>query len=150
MASIDYEDEKPEDYETAVTSPHSKKWMLALQEEYASLMKNETWSLVTLPPVRKPVKNKWVYKLKRGDDGKIQRFKARLVAKGFSQKPGIDYEETFSTVMKHDSLRAILAICAAMDLEMTQLDVTTAFLNGDLEEIFMEQPTGFVKSGHED
>ena len=75
-------------------------------------------------------------------EGAVRRYKARLVAKGFSQRPGIDFEETFSPVVKHDSLRALLAIAAELDLHMLQLDVKTAFLNGDLEEeLYMAQPT---------
>lgn len=77
------------------------------------------------------------------------RYKARFVAKGYSQKPEIDYEE-FSPVVKHDSLRVVLSLVAAFDLEMLQLDVTTAFLNGELtEEIYIEQPQGFVEPGQE-
>lgn len=81
----------------------------------------------------------------------LDRYKARLVAKGFTQRPGIDYEETYSPVVRHDSLRAVLPITAAENLEMVQLDVKTTFLNGDLhEELYMFQPTGFEIEGQED
>lgn len=98
-----------------------------------------------LPPGRVAITNRWVYNLKPA--GSSVRFKARLVAKGFLQSPGIDYEETYSPVVKHDSLRTVLAIAAAEDLEIVQLDVKTALLNGDLEkELYMEQPTVFRTS----
>lgn len=82
LASTDFNNEEPEDYEEALSSPQAKQWMLAMEEEIACLLKDETWILVTLPPGRKPIKNKWVYNLKRVDDGAILRFKAKLVAEG--------------------------------------------------------------------
>ncbi|GJS37168.1 transposable element [Tanacetum coccineum] len=81
----------------------------------------------------------------------IIRFKARLVAKGYSQKEGIDYNEIFSPVIRHTSIRVLLSLVAHHDLELEQLDVKTAFLHGDLEEeIYMSQPEGFVIQGKED
>ena len=108
-----------------------------------SLIKNETWSLVEPPPGRAPIKNRWVFKIKRSGQKNV-KFKARLVAKGFSQRPGLDYGETYSPVVKHDSLRTILSLAAAHELELLQLDVKTAFVNGDIdEELYMDQPIGF-------
>lgn len=105
------------------------------------LSKNSTWELVKRPKNRNVVGCRWVYKLKPNPSGPI--FKAQLVAKGFSQREGIDYGETFSPVVRYDSILTILSIAAAEDLEMMQFDVKTAFLNGDLdEEIFMEAPKG--------
>ena len=98
-----------------------------------SLEKNKTWTLTTLPAGRHAIQNCWVFKLKLDGDGAVRRYKARLVAKGFSQRPGVTFEETFSPVVKHDSLRAVLAVVTQMDLHMLQLDVKTAFLNGDLK-----------------
>lgn len=124
---------EPETYEEAIISPQPVEWKLAMEEEMNSLIKNETWSLVEPPLGRAPIKNRWVFKIKRSGRNNV-KFKARLVAKGFSQRPGIDYGETYSPVVKHDCLRTILSLAAAHDLELLQLDVKTAFLNGDIDE----------------
>jgi hypothetical protein len=114
-------------------------------------MDNKTWKLVQHPAGRNVIRSKWVFKFKPSYEGMNERFKARLVAKGFTQVFGIDYRETFAPVLKYDSLRAILAVIASRDLEITLLDVKTAFLYGKLnEEIFMEQPEGFAVEGKED
>ena len=87
--------------------------------------------------------------MKRNSDDTISRFKARLVSQGFSQERGVDYDEVFSPVVKHTTIRVILAIATEPDLSVHQLDVKTAFLNEDLEEeIFMKQPEGFVDEAH--
>ncbi|CAA7022588.1 unnamed protein product [Microthlaspi erraticum] len=110
----------------------------------------KVWDLVELPDGFKTVGSKWIYTIKRDSKGAIDRYKARLVAKGFTQKDGIDYKETFSPVSKKDSLRIVLALVAQYDLELHQMDVKTAFLNGDLEEeVYMDQPEGFVVAGKE-
>ena len=142
---------EPTDFKDAISSPEAHLWREAVNEEYASLMKNETWSLVHLPPGRTAIKSRWVFKVKPGISGSATRHKARLVAKGYTQRPGIDYADTYSPVAKHDSLRTVLSISAAQDLEMLQLDIKTAFLYGDLEEeIYLEQPEGFVAAGQEE
>ncbi|KAA0067113.1 retrotransposon protein, putative, Ty1-copia subclass [Cucumis melo var. makuwa] len=111
---------------------------------------NEVWDLVELPKESKRVGCKWVFKTKRDSNDNIERYKARLVAKGYTQKDGIDYKETFSPVSKKDSLRIIMALVAHYDLELHQMDVKTAFLNGNLdEEVFMDQPEGFMVEGKE-
>ena len=91
-------------------------------------------NLIKVPNSIKPVGCKWVYKRKRGIDGKVETFKARLVAKWYTQKEGIDYEETFSLVAMLKSIRILLSIIAHYDYEIWQMDVKTAFLNGNLEE----------------
>ena len=121
-----------------------------MKDEIDSIIKNNTWELVDLPPGRKAIGCKWVYIRKRTATGKIERYKARLVAKGFSQIEGIDFTETFAPVAKFSSIRALLALATDYDLEIHQMDVKTAFLNGDLDvDIYMEQPEGFTVTGSE-
>jgi len=135
----------PASYAEAMRSPDSDEWSKACQYEIDALDKNGTWELVDLPSGRKTVKSKWVFKLKA--DG---RFRARLVAKGFTQIPGIDFDETFSPIAHFESLRLLLALAALEDWEIHQMDVKLAFLNGVLEEeIYMEQPQGFITTGQE-
>jgi len=135
----------PASYKEAMDAADSEEWAAACQYEMAALAKNGTWELVNLPHGRKAVKSKWVFKLKA--DG---RFRARLVAKGFTQIPGIDFDETFSPVARFESLRLLLALAALENWEIHQMDVKSAFLNGVLdEEIYMEQPQGFIVTGQE-
>ena len=103
-----------------------------------------------LPPRMKPLSSKWIFKRKMKADGTIEKYKARLVIKGYRQKEGLDYFDTFSPVSRITSIRMILTIAALRNLEVHQMDVKTAFLNGDLdEEIYMEQPEGHVALGQE-
>ena len=123
-----------------------------MHEEIESLHKNETWELVKLPKEQRVVGCKWIFKMKEGTPGvEDVRFKARLVAKGYTQKQGIDFNEVFSPIVRHTSIRVLLALVALHDLELEQLDVKTAFLHGELEEqIYMQQPEGFIVHGKED
>nr|GEZ43818.1 retrotransposon protein, putative, Ty1-copia subclass [Tanacetum cinerariifolium] len=110
---------------------------------------NKVWKLVDLPPGAKVVKSKWIYKKKTDMDGVVYIYKARLVAKGFTQTYGVDYEETFLHVADMRAIRILIAIAAYYDYEIWQMDVKTVFLNGFLdEEIYMEQPEGFVDPDH--
>lgn len=128
----------------ALNSPDAKQWEEAMNEEMNSLIKNKTWDLVDLPPDRRAIKNKWIYRLKTKEDGSISRYKARLVIKGCSQKANIDYTETFSPVARFESIRILMSIACANDYEIYQFDIKAAFLYGDLkEDIFMKQPEGF-------
>jgi hypothetical protein len=121
-----------------------------VEEEYSSLIENETWTLVPLPPNQTPIKSKWVFTIKPGHNEVATWYKARLVAKSYSQRRGIDSNETFAPVVKHTSLWLILAIARQEDLDMFQLDIKTAFLYGDLEEeLYMEQPEGYVNKDQE-
>jgi hypothetical protein len=134
--------------EEALKGKDAKKWEIAMQEEYDSFVVNNIWSLVPLPKGRKPISYKWVFKIKHGVDGEVERCKGKLVARGFSQTFGVDYNETFAPVANFMSIRCVLALAAIEDMEIHQMDVKTAFLNGDLEEeIYMEQPEGFTQEG---
>ena len=140
---------EPESFHDVQTLKDKDSWVEAMHEEINSLKKNNTFELVELPKGRRALKNKWVFKLKRGDDNFI-KYKARLVVKGYGQKKGIDFDEIFSLVVKLSSIRVVLGLVASLNLELEQLDVKTAFLHGDLdEEIYMEQPEGFKEKGKE-
>ncbi|KAI9200924.1 hypothetical protein LWI28_015124 [Acer negundo] len=145
------DDDDPYTYKEAMEDVDSRHWQKAMQSEIESMFDNKVWSLVDLPKGIKPIGCKWVYKRKRGMDGKVETFKARLVAKGYTQKEGIDYEETFSPVAMLKSIRILLSIAASLDLEIWQMDVKTAFLNGSLDEsIYMMQLEGFIEKGQVD
>ncbi|KAG8488866.1 hypothetical protein CXB51_016760 [Gossypium anomalum] len=123
-------------------------WKLAVQAEYDALLTNSTWELSPLPPGRKVIGCKWLFKVKKNPDGTIERRKARLVAKGCSQVPGCDFQETFSPVVKSTTIRLILSIAVSRGWHLWQVDINNDFLNGDLtDEVFMQQPPGFVQHG---
>jgi len=114
-----------------------------MKNEIKALNINETWSITDLPPGKRSIGCKWVYKLKFNADGKIERYKARLLAKGYTQVEGIDYHETFSPVAKIMTIRLLIAVAAAKNWHLDQLDVNNTFLHGDLdEEVYMDLPQG--------
>ena len=118
--------------------------------EMESQMQCGTWELVDRPKGRKIVGSKWVFDLPLNADNTIRKWKARLVARGFSQTQGVDYNETWASVIKKESIRFILALAAIHDLGLYQDDVGTAYLNADIEEdtvIYMHQPRGFEEAG---
>ena len=121
-------------FSQAVNYSNSKLLYDAMKDEMESMAHNDVQDLVKLPEGTKAIGRKWVYKTKKDSLGNIERYKARLVAKGFTQKDSIDYNETFSLVSKKNSFRIIMALVAHFNLELHQMDVKTAFLNGDLEE----------------
>lgn len=130
----------------ALNRPDSESWKLAMKAEYNSLLSNQTWDLVEKPKGVNIIKSKWVFKTKTSTDGDVQ-YKARLVAKGCAQKPGIDYEETYSPVVRYASVRYLLALSVRYDLHIDQMDAVSAFLQGDLsEDIYMTQPESFEES----
>jgi hypothetical protein len=134
----------PQSYGEAAGNPF---WESTMQEDYNSLLENQTWDPVPLPFGRKLVICRWVYRTKRTVDGQINRYKSRLVAKGFQQVHGIDYDETFTLVAKMDSILLSLSIAATKGWEFHQMDVKNAFLHGDLsEEIYMEQPRDLCRT----
>lgn len=143
LAAASSLDEPPTFYD-AVNSPEKDEWHEAMKGEYNSMIRNNVWELVDRPECRNIVKNKWVFKKKFDASGKFIKYKARLVACGYSQKEGIDYADTFSPVVRHSTLRILFSISNQLDLLIDHIDVTTAFLNGELDEvIYMEQPAGF-------
>ena len=141
---------EPVTVDEAMSSPEKEKWKEAMQKEMKSIDTNKVWELVKLPKGKKTIGCKWVYKRKTDADGSLERYKARLVAKGYSQQHGLDYDETFSPVARFESLRTLLALAVQDGLHVHQMDVTTAFLNGELkEEVYMDQPEGFQVRGKE-
>ncbi|RVW15472.1 Retrovirus-related Pol polyprotein from transposon RE1 [Vitis vinifera] len=139
------QDIEPTSYAEAASHSH---WQEAMQSELAALEANHTWSLTSLPPGKKPIGCRWIYKIKRHSDGTIERFKARLVAKGYTQLEGIDYHDTFSPTAKMITVRCLLALAAAQNWSLHQLDVNNAFLHGDLhEEIYMSPPPCLRRQG---
>ncbi|KAL6316959.1 hypothetical protein AAG906_024497 [Vitis piasezkii] len=123
-------------------------WRQAMVDEMAALHSNGTWDLVVLPSGKSTVGCRWVYAVKVGPDGQVDRLKARLVAKGYTQVYGSDYGDTFSPVAKIASVRLLLSMAAMCSWPLYQLDIKNVFLHGDLaEEVYMEQPPGFVAQG---
>ena len=148
---VDSVGEMPTTYKSAMESSNAAKWKDACDSEVASLRKNKTWELVPLPQDRKAIGCRWVFRIKENQAGEVERYKARLVAKGFSQKYGVDYEETFAPVAKFTSIRILLSLSAKYKLTVHQMDVKTAFLNGLLDEdIYMTQPDGYVNEDKPD
>ena len=118
-----------------------------MEEEYAALMDNHTWDLVPRPATANVVTGKWIFKHKFHADGSLDRYKARWVLRGFTQRPSIDYDETFSPVVKPTIVRTVLTIAHSRDWPIHKLDVKNAFLHGTLSEtVYCSQPTGFIDS----
>jgi hypothetical protein len=134
-----------------VEASNHHEWREAMQDEIEAIERNHTWELVKLPPHKKAIAVKWIYKIKHKPDGSIAKYKARLVAKGFLQKQGIDYTEVFASVARLETVRLVIAIANHLNWDFVQLDVKSAFLNGKLEEeVYVEQPQGFTVTGKED
>ena len=141
---------EPTTISEALCGPNAERWHEAMQQEMDSLQEHDVWELTELPKDRKAVGCKWVFKVKHNADGSIERHKARLVAQGFSQRYGVDYDETFSPVVRFESIRTVIALSVQRGLKLHQMDVTAAFLNGELEdEVYMKQPEGFEVKGKE-
>lgn len=136
--------ENPNTVNEALNSENSLKWKEAMNVEYNSLIKNKTWQLVDKPINGNIIGCKWVFALKRKPDGSIEKYKARLVAHGCSQKHNVDYQETFSPVVRHSTIRLLLALSAKHQLLVNHIDIVAAYLNGDLEDdVYMVQPKMF-------
>lgn len=140
-----YVEDLPQSVQEINNRKDKDKWHEALKEEIDSLRKNRTWTLVELPPGRKPIQSKWIFKIKRNEDGHIERYKARLVVKGCSQRKDFDYKETYAPVTRLTTIRVLLSLINKRKLFAVQLDVKNAFLHGTIkEEIYMMQPEGFL------
>ena len=137
--------QEPQFYHQAVGDPN---WDAAMAAEIQALELNSTWSLVPLPPNKRAVGCKWVFKIKYKSDGSVERYKARLVAKGYTQQEGLDYTETFSPVAKMVTVKLFLSLAAVQGWTLHQLDVNNAFLHGDLhEEVYLCLPPGLPNKG---
>lgn len=136
----------PSTIQEALASPDSAAWIQAINKELDAHRENATWTLTSLPAGRRAIGCRWVFTIK--DNTTPPTYKARLVAQGFRQVHGLDYGETFSPVVRYESIRVLFALAARFDLVIHQMDVTTAFLNGDLhEEIYMQPPPGSPAAG---
>ncbi|GJP31015.1 hypothetical protein CLOM_g7812 [Closterium sp. NIES-68] len=138
---------EPTNPKEAWEGPNGKEWKKASDEEMGSIIENNTFDLVNLPPGRKAISSKWLFKRKTDADGNIERYKSRLVAKGYQQQEKKDYNEVYAPVVKGTTLRTLFAAAAIKGWVVKQMDIVTAFLNGVLEEeTYMEQPEGSVGS----
>lgn len=138
----------PENYTEAMRSPDAKEWKAAIQQEYHSLLSNGTWEVAELPPGRKALTTKWVLKKKLGPHGQLLKYKARMVARGFQQIEGYDYTETYSGVVKAAAYRLLFSMIVPLGWICHQMDVVTAFLNGEVyEEIYVCPPQGYPQPG---
>ena len=141
---------EPKCFKDLYNHKDTDEWLSCTKIEYDQLIANETWELVKLPPGRKAIGCKWIWKIKYAADRPIIKYKERLTAKGYSQRQGVDYNETYAPVAKASSLHIRLSIAAHEDWEIDQGNITTVFLLATLdEEIYMQQPEGFVKVGTE-
>lgn len=136
-------DGDPVTVEDAMRRPDREWWAAAMQEELQSFQENSAWEVVDTPKSATVVKCKWVFKRKIESENNRVRYRTRLVAKGFAQKEGVDFNETLSPVVRHTTLRLLFALSVKLDMFIFHLDVTTAFLNGDLKEnVSMTIPEG--------
>ena len=137
--------QEPQFYHQAVGDPN---WDAAMAAEIQALELNNTWSLVPLPPNKRAVSCKWVFKIKYKSNGSVERYKARLVAKGYTQQEGLDYTETFSPAAKMVTVKLFLSLATVQGWTLHQLDVNNAFLHGDLhEEVYLCLPPSLPSKG---
>ena len=141
--------QEPRSYNEAVNSSQAENWRKAMKAEYDSLIDNNTWTLVDEPEDQQVLPGKWVYKVKYGANGQVDKLKARYVAKGYAQIEGLDFFDTYAPTCKPETFRILLATAAQKDLHLAQMDVKSAYLHSDIEEeIYLEQPQGFVKKAN--
>ncbi|KFM72654.1 Retrovirus-related Pol polyprotein from transposon TNT 1-94, partial [Stegodyphus mimosarum] len=144
------EEKDPVTLKDVLKSPEADMWLKAMEEEIQNLTQAQTWELTTKPQGAKVIPFRWLFRKKKDEIGNRVKFKARLVTKGYLQIPGVDFQDTFSAVIKLKSIRLLLAVAAEKNLEVHQMDVTAAYLNGILkEDIYMAQPEGCIEKGKE-
>ena len=137
----DLVDKEPTCFEEAIKQ---KVWVDAMVQEYQYIIKNDVWEIVPRPKDKSMVSSKWIFKTKHPIDGSIEKYKAIFVARGFSQKEGIEYDDTFAPIARYTSIRTILALESNTKWKLHQMDVKTTFLNGLIEEeVYIEQPQRF-------
>lgn len=135
---------EPQTLNEALQSAQADEWRAAMKAEVDTLLHNETWTLEPLPEGRRALSGKWVFKIKKDQQGRIIKHKARWVVRGFEQRDGVDLQETFATVVKATTFRVLFALVAINDWELHQMDVKGAFLYGDIQEdVYVQQPEGF-------
>jgi len=145
---VQIESNTPQTVKQARASPDWEQWKLAFRSELDAHTKNDTFTLGTPPPNRRILPTRWVTTIKRGPKGEVIKYKARWVCKGFRQEQGIDYDETFASVVRATIIKMLLALAAKYDYEAEQMDVVTAFLEAHLkEEVWVQQPPGFEQKG---
>jgi hypothetical protein len=137
---------EPLSYAEALRRPDAEQWKHAALEELNAHSTNGTWKLVPRPAGKKVIGSKWVFKVKRNADGSIERYKGRVVAKGYNQRPGFDYIEIFAPTVRMPTIRVVLAISALHDYHLRSIDISHAYLNGEMDcDVYMEQPEGFAE-----
>ena len=139
------ENDEPTTYEEYLNCSESNKWLVAMNSEMDSMYENQVWTLVDPPEGIKPIGCKWVFKKKIDMEDNVVTYKARLIAKGFRQRQGVDYDETFSPVAMLKPIGILLDIATHYDYEVWQMDVKSAFPNGNhSKDVYMTQPEGFI------
>ncbi|CAL1403910.1 unnamed protein product [Linum trigynum] len=148
LTQLHFLDIEPSSVKQALADP---RWQQAMWAEYKALLANQSWTLIPRPLHQHIVGCRWIFRIKRRPDGSIDRFKARLVAKGYTQRPGIDFHDTYSPVLKPVTIRTIFSIALTNRWPVFQYDVNNAFLQGSLQEtVYMTQPPGFRDPAHPD
>jgi Reverse transcriptase (RNA-dependent DNA polymerase)/gag-polypeptide of LTR copia-type/GAG-pre-integrase domain len=141
---------EPNTLAEALQRPDGDQYLESAIEEVRAHLENGTWKVVRLPRGKRAIGSRWVFKIKRTADGSIERYKGRIVAKGYAQREGIDYTETFAPTARFGALRTVIALAAIEDMELESVDISTAFLNGEIDaEVYMQKPEGVEIPGFE-
>jgi len=137
-------------YNEAMASPDAVKWLTAYEDKMCTWKNLDVYDIVPQPKGQKVIGSKWVFCIKRGPDGSIQKYKAWIVAQGFTQVKSIDFNQTFASVAKFSSLRTVFALAAKHNLEVHQMDIKATYLNTHLkEDIYIKAPPSFdIPNGH--